>query len=290
MEYHKDRFTDHSLLIFKEKKLVAALPANITDGALHSHQGLTYGGLVFTEKLKFNAVVELFKAVLKHLDNDKVATLNIKLLPAIYSSMPNEELDYLMFLVDAKLTRRDALAVIDNSKKINFSKDRKEGYKRGVKHNLIVKEEDSFDVFWNTILVPNLKAKHHANPVHSLDEITALKQSFPKHIRQFNVYKDNVVVAGTTIFETKHVAHSQYISGNINKNELGSLDFLHHYLITKVFKDKRYFDFGISNENKGRQVNQGLQYWKEGFGARTIVQDFYSVETKNYDKLNQVFI
>jgi hypothetical protein len=98
------------------------------------------------------------------------------------------------------------------------------------------------------------------------------------------------LVAGTTIFESELVAHSQYISGNSIKNELGSLDFLHNTLISYTFKDKKYFDFGISNENQGKNINEGLLYWKESFGARTIVQNFYEIETKNYKLLENVLI
>jgi hypothetical protein len=63
---------------------------------------------------------------------------------------------------------------------------------------------------------------------------------------------------------------------------------LFYHLIKTVFSEKKYFDFGISNENEGKQINAGLQFWKEGFGARTIVQDFYSISIKDYEKLNIV--
>ena len=92
-----------------------------------------------------------------------------------------------------------------------------------------------------------------------------------------------------TIFETKNVAHSQYISGNDDKNTIGSLDYLHTYLINEVFKDKTYFDFGVSNENNGKNINEGLNYWKEGFGARTITQDFYEIDLNNLNKLDTIF-
>ena len=53
---------------------------------------------------------------------------------------------------------------------------------------------------------------------------------------------------------------------------------------------KKYFDFGISNEQQGRKLNEGLSFWKEGFGARTITHDFYEVETANYTLLDTIFI
>ncbi len=290
MEYHQDRFDDHSLMIYKKDKLIAIFPANKVEKCLYSHQGLTYGGLVMASQTKFRTILEVWKAALEFMNSNGILSLYYKQLPSIYNSLPSDEMLYLMFLTEARLTRRDALAVLALNERPKYAKDRIDGYKRGLKNNLQVKEVDAFDEFWTQILEPNLKQKHQARPVHSLDEITRLKQSFPKQIRQFNVYKDNTIVAGTTIFETKNVAHSQYISANADKNKLGSLDVLHMYLIENVFANKTYFDFGISNENNGKHVNEGLQYWKEGFGARTITQDFYTVDTENFKLLETVML
>ena len=82
----------------------------------------------------------------------------------------------------------------------------------------------------------------------------------------------------------------QYISGNEQKQELGSLDFLFQELIEKTFPHKWYFDFGISNEAQGTRLNSGLSYWKECFGARTMVQRFYSFQTDSYELLNDVLL
>ena len=50
MDYHSDRFTDFSLLIFRKGRLYALLPANRVADTLHSHQGLTYGGFVMNDR------------------------------------------------------------------------------------------------------------------------------------------------------------------------------------------------------------------------------------------------
>ncbi|MCK5401785.1 MAG: GNAT family N-acetyltransferase [Flavobacteriaceae bacterium] len=290
MDYHSDRFDDYSLLVFKEEKLVAIFPANRVDNIIYSHQGLTYGGLVIHEALKFQDVLESFKSILIFLNSNGFETLELKLIPPIYNSLPSDEINYFMFLLNAELLRRDVLSVIDLDDGINISKNRIEGYKRAKRHKLEIKEEREFNEFWNGILIPNLKLKHNANPVHSLNEITLLKQHFPNNIRQFNVYFNDNIVGGATIFETKKVAHAQYISANIDKNMLGSLDYLHFYLINEVFANKKYFDFGISNKNQGKNINEGLLFWKEGFGAKTITQDFYRVSTKNHFYLNNIML
>ena len=291
MEYHKDRFEDYSLLIFDDnQELIAVLPANRIGETLFSHQGLTYGGIVIHKKTKLSDFISIAKSVFEYLNAEQFQKINFKEIPHIYTQIPSDELQYLMFLMQGNLVRRDVLSVLDLSNNFAFSRDRKNGIKRGFKNDLVVKEESNFESFWNEILIPNLEVKHQAKPVHSLEEIQLLFSKFPKNIRQFNVYQNDKIVAGTIVFETDLVAHSQYISGNSDKNELGSLDFLHDYLISNVFKDKKYFDFGISNENQGKNINEGLLYWKESFGARAISQDFYEVEIKNHTLLDSVLL
>lgn len=291
MEYHQDRFEDFSLLIFDEnQQLMAILPANKVDDTLFSHQGLTYGGILLDEKIKLSDCISITKSVFEYLSAFGFKKLIFKEVPTIYHQLPSDELQYLMFVLQGNLVRRDVLSVLDIKSQFVFSRDRKNGIKRGLKNNLIVKEEADFKSFWNEILIPNLALKHQAKPVHTLEEIQYLYSKFPNNIRQFNVYQNDKIVAGTTIFESKLVAHSQYISGNSDKNELGSLDFLHDYLISNVFKNKKYFDFGISNENQGKNINEGLMYWKESFGARSITQDFYEVPIQNHIFLDNILL
>lgn len=291
MEYHSDRFEDYSLLVFNnKKKLSAIIPANVFHDHIFSHQGLTYGGLVYNEGLKLASVIDIFRQILCFLNKNGVKNFQIKCIPAIYHQKPAEELLYVLFLTEAILIRRDALAVIDLNNPIAISKGRLEGVQKGKRNQLKIIEESVFDGFWNEVLIPNLAQKHHAMPVHSLEEIKYLQSKFPKNIRQFNVYFEGKIVAGTTIFESEKVAHAQYISANEFKNELGSLDFLYHHLITSVFDNKKYFDFGISNESQGRKLNNGLSFWKESFGSSCIVQDFYDIATAKFNLLDNIVL
>lgn len=291
MEYHQDRFDDYSLLVFKKDKLIALLPANIKGNVAYSHQGLTYGGLVVSKQANFEEVFNAFRVVLQFLDDNNVETLELKIIPSIYNKLPSDEMNHLMIQVNANLTRKDVLSVIDQGNKLPIvSSNRKRGLKKAESKNLIVKEVDDFSAFWNEILTPNLQHTHNVSPIHNLKEITLLKSRFSQNIRQFNVYHNDIIVGGTTIFETEKVAHAQYISANQSRQELGTLDMLFNELINNVFKDKSYFDFGISSENQGKQINQGLLSWKESFGARSVVQEFYSVSTKNVNLLNNLML
>lgn len=287
MDYHKDRFEDFSLMIYSRAKLVGVLPANREGSILHSHQGLTYGGLLLPRNIGLEKVIEMFEVVLKFLFTMEIFELHIKEIPGIYHVLPSEEIRYLAFILEAELLSRQTLSVIDNRYRLKFSKGRKEGIRRSQQNKLQVIETDSFSSFWNAILSPNLKSKYGVEPVHSLEEIENLKKKFPQNIKQFNVYHKQNLVAGATIFETTMVAHCQYISGSDSNNLLGSLDALHSFLIDH-YQHKRYFDFGSSNEHQGRAINVGLIFWKEGFGARTVTQDFYKIPTENYYKCKSI--
>ncbi len=289
MEYHKNRFQDNSLIVMYKDKWVGVLPANIVGNEVFSHQGLTYGGLVCDEKSKLTTVIAAFRAVLLFLNENNIEKLHVKTIPSIYHHRPSEEIQYALFLAEAKLVRRDSLSVLDLSQQFRISKIRKRGIEKGILNGLVIKEENVFDSYWDKVLIPNLEEKHRAKPIHSVEEMDHLKSLFPSNIRQFNVYHNERIVAGTTIFESQNVAHCQYISKFEQQEDLGSLDFLFHFLITDVFSKKRFFDFGISNELQGKKLNDGLSYWKESFGARTIVHDFYEVETASYSKLNSYF-
>lgn len=290
MEYHKDRFEDYSLMIFDDQKLIAVLPANSDGNVVYSHQGLTYGGLIYESQTKLAVIITVFRLLLSFLKDNNFKKIHLKTIPSIYHDSPAEEILYALFLAEAQLVRRDTLAVIDLSQQNVISKIRKRGIKKGIVNGLLIQEEDSFESFWNEILIPNLEKRHHAKPVHSLEEIIQLRNHFPANIRQFNVYFKDQIVAGTTVFESQNVAHCQYISKQDGNEDLGSLDVLYHFLTTDIFANKRFFDFGISNESQGRKLNEGLSYWKESFGASTIIHDFYEIETDNYSKLENVFV
>ena len=290
MDYHKNRFEDFSIMIYNGNKLIALVPGNIDLNNVYSHQGLTYGGILVQSDSKFTEYLEIFSEVLRFLKKKSINSLCVKQIPTIYNFNFNDELDYLSFVTDSKNYRKDIISVINLQSDFKIAKDRINGYKRGLKNLLEFREAHDFDDFWNELLIPNLAKKYSVNPVHSLDEIGLLKNRFKSNIRQFNVYKENKIVAGTTIFQSKNVVHVQYTASNSKKNILGSLDFLFYKLITDVYSKHKYFDFGTSNERDGKKINQGLMYWKEGFGARSLTQNFYKFDISSIGKIKSLFL
>lgn len=290
MEYHSDRFQDFSLLVFEDEELVAVLPANRVEDTVFSHQGLTYGGVVLQPKSKLYDTIFVFKAILEFLHNNKISKLFLKQIPSIYCDYSSDEINYLSHICKGKVIMKYNISVITLNQKRLISKSRRECVNRGKKLELEIREDNKMELFWNDLLIPNLRDKYNSKPVHTSEEIIALKNKFPNNIRHFNVYKDDKLVCGTTVFITKKVVKPQYIAGTESNNELGSIDFLYDFLINEIAKTSDYFDFGPSHENNGLQIVKNINFWKESFGANSLIQDFYEIETSNFPMLDTILI
>lgn len=277
MDYHADRFEDHSLILREEAgAMLAVMPANRVGDTLHSHQGLTYGGLVIGARTGSAAMLAMMDAVVAYMRSAGFARLAYKTVPTIYHRQPAEEDRYALFRHNAALVRRDVLSVIPAGGRLKPQERRLRGAKSARKLGVAVVESVDFSAFW-AVLDDNLQRRYGVAPVHSLDEIRLLHSRFPEAIRLFEARQGDVVVGGAVVFETPTVAHVQYISASDAGKDLHALDLIFTTLIEETFAGKPFFDFGISNEDGGRVLNEGLVAQKEGFGARSVVHDYYEL-------------
>ncbi|MCT7568960.1 GNAT family N-acetyltransferase [Aliarcobacter butzleri] len=280
MEYHSDRFDDFSLMIFDEAdKLISILPANIKENILYSHQGLTFGSFLVDDKMKTETMLEIFELLKQFLKEKNIVKIVYKCIPYIYHIKPSEEDRYALFRNNAQLIRRDVTSTIDLTEQVRYSKGRKWTINKAKKESIETFESDDYETFWK-LLSTVLESNHEAKPVHTLEEMIKLALLFPKNIKLFLVKKDETILSGALIYENQNIVHTQYLANSEEGRELGALDLLIDYLIKDIYKNKKYFDFGISNEDAGRYLNTGLIAQKEGFGARAVVHDFYELEIK----------
>ena len=281
MEYHKDRFDDFSLLIFEDEKLRAILPANKKENAIYSHQGLTYGGLVYLPKLKAEKVESILDEILLFLKENKFETFYYKPIPNFYFSEGNAAMDFFLLKRGAILERKEMNLAVNLQAPLKISKSKMKHFRRIENLDLDIFEEENFDPFWEKILEPRLAEKFNVKPVHSKEEIAFLKSKFPKNIRQYSAYRNDEIIAGITIFETKNVVKSQYGATSKVGEEFRALDFLFINLIHKYKrKGKHFFDMGIVGEENELGYNQGLLAQKEELGCSVYNQDFYKIEIK----------
>lgn len=279
MEYHSDRFVDYSIMFFDDNRLIAVMPANIRDDVVYSHGGLTFGGIISDPRMKTSMMLELFAALKEYLKTKGIKKLVYKAIPYIYHNVPAEEDIYALFRHNAKLIRRDVSSTIFLEERIAFSKGRRWCIKKSKTNGLDVRKSYDFKTFM-AIEAENLRKKYGVKPTHTTDEIQLLASRFPENIKLFAAYKDDIMVAGVVIYESKNVAHTQYIAATDEGKKLFAVDLIHDFLINGYYKEKKYFDFGISTENKGLYLNEGLISFKEEFGARAVVHDFYELNIK----------
>lgn len=98
------------------------------------------------------------------------------------------------------------------------------------------------------------------------------------YIRLFVARHEGSIVAGAVVYETTMVAHTQYLAVSDEGTRHHALDGLIAYLAEERYAEKPYLDLGTSMEPSTSQLNEGLIFQKEGFGARAVVYDAYVIQ------------
>ncbi|MEX2567493.1 MAG: hypothetical protein WD431_16225 [Cyclobacteriaceae bacterium] len=286
LEYHVGKFEDCSLLIFKGDRPVAVFPAHHKAGQVHSHKGLGYAGLIYQKNLSFQQILQIYQLILRHFESMGIQYIHLKETPSFYGDRSHEGAAYLLFLARAEVEKMELSLAIPLPIKVRHA-SRKNGIHQAKKEGLVIRETDDFRAFWNEVLIPNLMNRYQTTPLHSLREIGYLAQNHKELIRQFNVYHDEKLVAGATVFVTRQTVHTQYLASTKMGRSLHALDLLINWLGEGVFPDKRYLDFGHSNEENGQKINWGLFRWKESFGAIPFVHRHFRVPTAGWKQLEE---
>lgn len=279
MDYHADRFVDASLMIRRDGELLALLPADRRGDTLNSHGGLTYGGFVFDHRMTAPLMLEVFDRVAARLRAQGVARWLYKPSPTIYHRAPAQEDLYALFRNGARLWRRDVVSVVDmyDPAALPRQERRRRGARKAEKAGVVAGPSDDWAGFW-AVLENRLGEKYGRRPVHTLAEIRLLAGRFPDRIRLYAATSPaGEVLAGVVCYDVGPVLHAQYISATEAGRTAGAQDLLFRHLIDEAAQGRRWFSFGVSNEDDGRHLNVGLVEYKESFGARSVAQDFYEL-------------
>jgi hypothetical protein len=276
MTYHADRYEDFSLLVHVDGRLLAALPATSNGDEVISHGGLTFGGLIGDETLTARRTVEVLGAVLDFLRAHEIRRLVYKPVPHIYHVVPAEEDLYALFVHGARLVRRDISSTLRPGQALPRTKGRRSAVRQARGAGLTLAESERFAEFM-VLEAQALGVRHGVGPVHTPAELELLARHFPDNITLVATFRECEMLAGVVIYETDVVAHAQYIGASSEGYALHALDLIIDHLITERYRDKRFFDFGISTVDQGRILNEGLIRNKESFGARATVYDAYEL-------------
>jgi len=279
MDYHRDRFRDHSLLFYSDGDLVALLPACEKEQELLSHGGLTFGGLITGDKMKQHTMNDCFEALIRYGKEHDFQSMVYKTIPHVYHSQPAEEDRYALYANGASLTTVDASTYVNLASPLKMPKGRKAQITRarreGVTIHVLTTQQD-YDAF---IDLENevLESRHDTHAVHTSQELMLLHSRFPENIHLFGALKDEKLIAGTVVFEYENIIHTQYMAANDEARTIGALDLTIATVIEQYKQSKQWLDFGISTEHGRIYLNEGLIAQKEGFGGRTGVYEIWSL-------------
>lgn len=285
LSYHpKNKFEDYSLLFLKDGNIVSVLPACLikkdNELVLASHQGSTYGGFVIPYKFGIEQSLKLVDLLLDFAHKNNIDKIWMRFPEYIFEKDPSEEIKFAMwnkgFKIDyIELSTCYDLSLYDEKKPV--TRFARRSYEEGIK---CLYNDENFSEFY-TILYNNLKNKHQETPTHTLEEIYKLKELLEDRFVLISAYYKGSVVGGLGIFlansKTTHMFYSAA------RNDLGRGIFVTDALMDtaiRKLKEKgfKYFNAGISTEEKGTHINFGLFKFKEKYKGLGVYREIWKWE------------
>lgn len=296
LNYHpSDRFIDNSIMFFNEDKLVAVLPANLTEDGreLISHTGSTYGGIIIREDCcnthNYNWI---FRELLEYIEDKDFEKVEIRTSDWLYkpSKKRNALLDY-YFQLNGFKDRKEIgffidLLSIDDDYESDFNSLRRRKLKKAYKQGLIFRElcdeRDIIDFY--SVLEDNMH-KFDTVPVHTLEELLDFRFNRLKNeVSFYGVFREKELIAGSMVFNfcNKKVFHTQYLCSKQDALEHCPNEFLYTNLIKEAKNTGyRFLSYGTASLDHGNVYNENLGIYKEGFNTDTYMNTAYIWEKKD---------
>jgi len=288
MDYHSDRFDDYSLMFYNGARLIGVLPAHKIQRDIYSHNGLTYGDFLFSDKIKLEVKIQILKTAFLYLIKNNFKFLHIKSIPYVFQNFMGQDNAFLYYKFDAKLTKILPFFVLDKAT-YKLSQIRKKSINRTKNWNLKIEQNKDFlPDFWH-IVEDNLSNRYKAKPVHSLGEMRLLMNRFSENIKLYTIFLDNELISGALVYLFKNTLHFQYVHSIENNKKRMATDVMINEIIKQNIDNYNFISIGSSEVGDG-QINKGLGYWKESFGSKLINQYFYSFDLQNIDVDKQILV
>ena len=289
MDYHADRFDDASLMFRDDRgRLVAVLPANLSDGELWSHRGLTYGGLVTGLSVTASDVLSMVQNLVAYARQAGWKAIHLKPVPTDYQRVPAQDEEYALWRCGAVLESCQLASVVclDETRIKPTTTNRYYHTRHRQGQDLRLEADTPLEAYW-PLLEASLKERYGARPVHALDEIKRLQAAFPQAIRCFTVHQvqapgaagqsaESSLLGGVVAYLTGRVFHIQYSAASPQGRDAHALAWLYQTLMDQAASEGyAFFDMGTSNEENGRVLNASLDFWKWSLGGRGITYKMY---------------
>ncbi len=260
LDYHGNKFSDHSLIFMEKDRVVACLAGHQVDDCYHSHKGLSYGGLV-TNIENISQLQLLIGAMEGYLTAQGFKNYNLRVLPGFMHPI-NESLHYLLLENGASMTNYRLTMLVNLHEEITYSSTINRKIKKYANSHSTVGLTKDLPAFYQH-LADGLNNKYQVSPLHTLEELQLLQTLFPDHLECWEVIIDGEFAAGCILFMDRNWVKLQYLfSAESNASTL----LLHQlYSIKGRFQ---YFDLGSSNSLDQHKLNVGNHQFKHFVGGR----------------------
>jgi hypothetical protein len=270
IEYHRDRFTDASVLGMWRGDVVAVLPAHRDGDALVSHRGLPFAGWIIAPEVRLRHLRELFSRLRAHALASGMHRFVVTPTPWPYHRAPCEEETWCLAEVNAAVVERRAAAGLRiGAADVLVSENRRRHSSTADECRVV--PVDDLAAFMERVAA-HLWWRHRARPLHTIDEIQRLRAAFPRNIRAFDVRIRDDLIGGQLVFSSDRVVRPQH--GFVTP-ESWSLDASSR-VIAAIMRlpefSGRWWDFGTSMDPESGGIDESLLAFKESFGARLVVQ------------------
>ena len=273
LSYHKERFNEHHIGIYKGDQLLGIMPmAIITEGSkliAKSPYGASYGGIIFPSVMSYSNSKSIVNSLIEYLKTLSVNELIITPSPEINYTLYSDTFLFVMMEAGFTVINSDVTSVVCLSdidlEKNTFTSRARNMQKKAKKEGVTIIQNAEVNTFWD--VMDKTFKRHGENPTHSKEELKYLNSLFPDDIYCDIAALDKIPIAGIAYFKlNEHVCMSFYLCNDIDYKETQALSMLVYESILKSQRNKfKYFDFGTSSVNMVARENIFL--FKESFGA-----------------------
>ena len=276
MEYHADRFDDHSLVFRDGTRPIAVLPAHREGDDLVSHQGLPFAGLIWTEKARLRSMHEIIGALVAYLSDHGFLRLVYCAMPAPYKRHHGDDDIYPLERAGAVVVRTRVASSVRIDDSPGISRKRRQILQQAAHHGIRI--EQGIPVSdCHELITRFLEERFQTRPVHTASELQLLAARFPEQIRCAGAFHGDSLVHTMVTFHSRTCIRLQYSAGTRPGRELYAADLMISSLIQELSKQGGWIDFGTSMDPRTGDLDPGLHAFKESFGGRTSLLRTYQL-------------
>ena len=191
LNYHpKNRYVDHSLMIFKKGKLFSVFPSveSFVKGEknLVSHPGATVGSFALYDTLSISDAINLAQYLVEYAKEKAFNNIRIALPPNLYQKRLSNYMEFGLFKTGFQYLKREVTSILFLEDSIEstckkFRPSHMRAIRKSIGKGVITRQSNNIKSFY-AILQKNLKIRHGVKPTHSLEELMHLFDIFPTKV------------------------------------------------------------------------------------------------------------